>query len=69
MEEWEDKFLEELAYFLTICRLENPENLISMSRIRLSDMLFNKAKEYQEQVCNPFNGEVQDEWWENNRGE
>ncbi len=67
LEEWENEFLKEFAAFVMMCRLQNPENLIPMSRIRLTDMLWNKAKEYQEGVCNPYNEELQNEWWERNR--
>ncbi len=69
MKEWEDAFLQELAFFLTVCELENPlPNMLTMSRIRLTDMLWERCKNYQENIQNPFNKELQDIWWEANRG-
>lgn len=68
MKEWEEAFTNELAFFLTICELENPLEYITMSRLRLTDMLWQKEKEFQEKVQNPWNEQMQDLWWENNRG-
>lgn len=61
-DKWEEEFLHHFAAFCTMTRLGNPEQIISMTRIHLCDMLWQRAKNFQEEICNPYNGALCEEW-------